>query len=58
MFEVAVGSLEIGFVIGDLFFQVGAFCAELLAPVLDFAYRKGVLFKLLFDRRTPLVCCF
>ena len=56
VFEVAVGAFEVGLVLGDLLFKVGTRCLQTLAFRLYFAYRKGVLFKLLFDLGTPLVC--
>ena len=58
VFQVAVGPFEIRLVFGYLLFKFGSLGMQPIARTLNFAYGKGVLFKLLFDFGTPLVCCF
>jgi hypothetical protein len=58
VFEIAFRALEVRFVFGDLIFKRRSRRVQVVSLLLNFTYRKGVLFKLLFDRCTPLVCRF
>jgi hypothetical protein len=53
--QIAVCPLKIRLDLGDLIFIVRPLGLQLVATLLHLANRKGVLFKLLFETRTPFL---
>ena len=58
VFKVAVGTLKVRLVFGDLFFEIRPVGMQLIALCLDLTNGKSVLFKLLFDLSTLCNCGF
>lgn len=56
--QVAVGTLQIRLVLGDLLFKTGPIGMQLITLCLYLTNRKSVLFKLLFDLSTLCNCGF
>jgi hypothetical protein len=56
--QIAIRPFEIGLILGDLSLICCSLGIQIVSPLLDLANRKGVLFKLVFETRTPFLSRF